>query len=697
MRTIAFINPPFASVYRPSIALTQLRHVAEHEAGIPATIYDLNLAIAELVGVDLYEGIGNRHYMQGFGDWLFRSLAYPDTPDNETEYFGRMYPERPPGDGPAAGWTRHSDQARRMARLRPAIYAGIERYLDEHRLAEYDIVGLTSMFSQNMACFAIARLLKERNQGTIVIMGGANCEDPMGSAIRDNVEWVDYVFSGPSISSFREFLSNRKRGLAAPIPGVLASPAHADSNPDPDDRIGKRNDIDEPVTLDYDSYLDQFDRHFPHSKVRPSLLFETSRGCWWGERSQCTFCGLNGNGMDYDSMSPARAVAHISELFRYQGRVRFLCGVDNILPRSFVAHVLPLLRTPPDMSLFFEVKVGLTDADMVTLVKAGVRTIQPGIESLATSTLRLMRKGTTAFQNLMFLRTARTIGLRPDWLILVGFPGEQEAVYEKYLRDLPLFTHLHPPGKVIPIRFDRFSAYLEEPRRYDLDLAPMKFYELAYPFRADALRDLAYYFYDVTPRPEYKRVCDRYLPAMQDIVARWQQCWRACPGPQLRLVDGSRRPDGAVVLDSRGGQLRFHELNGAGLALLDALRRPLRLAHAAERVGITDDHAAEELNSLRARGLIFAERDKYLSLLTGALDLHPEDPRPEAGRRTPAEPGHPAPTGTRVRRRTGPGSPPGSTAVPPAADPRPGSCRREQGTPAAHGGHARRPPRTTSA
>jgi hypothetical protein len=56
---------------------------------------------------------------------------------------------------------------------------------------------------------------------------------------------------------------------------------------------------------------------------------------------------------------------------------------------------------------------------------------------------------------------------------------------------------------------------------------------------------------------------------------------------------------------------------------------------------------------------------------------------------------HPAPTGTRVRRRTGSGSPPGSSAVPQAADPRPGRCRCELGTPAALGGNARRPPRTT--
>jgi hypothetical protein len=71
--------------------------------------------------------------------------------------------------------------------------------------------------------------------------------------------------------------------------------------------------------------------------------------------------------------------------------------------------------------------------------------------------------------------------------------------------------------------------------------------------------------------------------------------------------------------------------------------------------------------------------------------------RPEAGRRTPAEPGHPAPTGTHVRRRTGSGSPPGSSAVPQAADLRLGRCQYELGTPAALGDHTRRPPRTTSA
>ena len=97
MSTIALINPPFASVYRPSIALAQLAHVAQAEVGVPAQVCHLNLPIARLVGVELYEDIADNHYMQGLGDWVFRTLAYPDIEDNAEEYLGRMY-----GRGPGA-------------------------------------------------------------------------------------------------------------------------------------------------------------------------------------------------------------------------------------------------------------------------------------------------------------------------------------------------------------------------------------------------------------------------------------------------------------------------------------------------------------------------------------------------------------------------------------------------------------------
>src|SRR5271166_3588700 len=71
--------------------------------------------------------------------------------------------------------------------------------------------------------------------------------------------------------------------------------------------------------------------------------------------------------------------------------------------------------------------------------------------------------------------------------------------------------------------------------------------------------------------------------------------------------------------------------------------------------------------------------------------------RLDSGRRTAAEPGRPAPIGTRLRRRTGPGSLPGSSAAQQAVAPHSGRCPCGPGTPAEPQDHARRPPRTTSA
>jgi magnesium-protoporphyrin IX monomethyl ester (oxidative) cyclase len=589
--------------------------VAEQEFGITAEIFYLNMAIAKAVGLDLYDEVAEGwHYMRGLGDWLFRSIAFPDIADNSDAYLATIYPD---------GDKRLTEFKDRIASLPAVIGDALAAYVAEHDLASYDLVGLTSMFSQNMASFAVARIVKESNPGALVIMGGANCEHPMGAVIAENVHWVDYVFSGPAITSFRQFLRCWQQDAPViPIPGVLEHRGHTrPSLPlvtgSPAPVVGTRNDIDEPIPLDYDGYLAAVDHYFPDHGIAPALLFETSRGCWWGERSQCTFCGLNGTGMTYTAMSPGQAVAHISALFRYAGQIGMLEGVDNILPRSYVTDVLPLLQTPPSMSIRFEIKVGLTDRDLVTLARAGVREVQPGIESLATATLRLMRKGCTAFQNVMLLRGMRGVGIKPHWLLLVGFPGEQEAVYEKYEKDLPLLTHLHPPSSVFPVRFDRYSPYFDEREDYGLDLRPMVFYEFVYPFKETALADLAYYFDNNDTEAGYIQACLRHLGPLRATVSRWRGLWDRpdqAP-PQLRLIEETRSVDGALILDSRTGQREFRAVSTPGVRLLAALGRPLDLAHASERAGLNSEQGGIEMRRLVEAGLVFAERGRYLSLV----------------------------------------------------------------------------------
>ncbi len=77
------------------------------------------------------------------------------------------------------------------------------------------------------------------------------------------------------------------------------------------------------------------------------LLFETSRGCWWGAKAHCTFCGLNGATMTFREMGIASARRTIEEIVeRYSGRVSRFASVDNIIPESYVSDLLPELNIP---------------------------------------------------------------------------------------------------------------------------------------------------------------------------------------------------------------------------------------------------------------------------------------------------------------------------------------------------------------
>src|SRR5205807_8166536 len=130
------------------------------------------------------------------------------------------------------------------------------------------------------------------------------------------------------------------------------------------------------------------------SSVVPSLLFETSRGCWWGAKSHCTFCGLNGGAMAFRSKSSGRVMEELNYLVD-KWHIDQVEAVDNILDMKYSNNVLPALAlSPRPVHLFYEVKANLTRKQVQMLQRAGVRRIQPGIESLSDHVLQLMRKGT---------------------------------------------------------------------------------------------------------------------------------------------------------------------------------------------------------------------------------------------------------------------------------------------------------------
>jgi len=264
------------------------------------------------------------------------------------------------------------------------------------------------------------------------------------------------------------------------------------------------------------------------------------------------------------------------------------------------------------MDIFYEVKADLSEQDMAVLAKARVTRIQPGIESLATSTLKLMKKGTSAIQNVNFLKMAADYGVQPFWNLLVGFPGEGADVYKRYTEFLPSLVHLEPPSGVYPVRFDRYSPYHTQAKSYGLDLHPMEFYSFVYPFDESSLVDFAYYFSDRNLLAEYFTTIAQWLGKLQPLIKQWHARWKDFKlPPRLRFSHG---PEG--IYDSRSGTVVYHSVGELGTALLHFLSKPARMdgvfrAFSAE----SETDVSDSIALLRKKGLIFEEGDRMISLV----------------------------------------------------------------------------------
>jgi magnesium-protoporphyrin IX monomethyl ester (oxidative) cyclase len=627
---IKLVNMPFANLNTPSIALTQLKSVVSRRFGgsVDVEIQYLNHDFVNVMGVPAYEFVANSlpGHVAGLGEWLFRRIAFPELPDNRDEYAERYahHLQSVPGMALAA----------MLGPFRDGLPEILDGLIDKYGLAEADILGATSMFFQTLPCLALMRRLRLRNPRLIFVMGGANCEGTMGIELVCNIQGLDFVFSGHALVSFPQFVGHvlhAEMDACHRIDGVFSrrnsrSISCTAGGADPriltwgtlraQDQlsgiaeIGRELDINCEVSLDYTDFLRSYQEKISlrENKPKPMLMFETSRGCWWGERAHCTFCGLNGGTMVYRAMKPSLALRTIQSLISsYGSAVDLLQCVDNIMPKEYVNEVFAKLSVPDNIKIFYEVKSDLSAAQLRILSHGGVRQVQPGVEALATASLKLMRKGTTAFRNLRFLADCDAEGVEPSWNLLIGFPGETGEIYESYVKLLPTLFHLPPPSGVFPVRFDRFSPYFAQQREYGLDLAPYDFYALCYPFAPLVLMNMAYYFQDLNYTARYFGDTALWLAPLQELVRRWRGLWSSSnTRPSLLFRP---RGTGGQVSDTRTGQALTVILSTEGAQLLQELREPTLVEHLSpERRAV--------LPELLDAHLLFAERGRVMSLVS---------------------------------------------------------------------------------
>lgn len=438
----------------------------------------------------------------------------------------------------------------------------------------FDIIGITTTFFQNGAALALAKTIKDRWPDKLIILGGANCDGEMGRALLDNFAFLDCVFSGEVDHDVPEFIGRIHAG--EPLDGVkglhcrLADGRILDGPPSE-----PLQDMDSLPIPDFDDWVEERKLFNLFDEEHLRLPLESSRGCWWGAKHHCTFCGLNANGMAYRQKTPERFQAELQAIVRRYG-ARFLFMADNILSTKYYKTFMKWAKEEGiDVDFFYEIKANMSREQVLALSEAGVTLVQPGIEHFSSSILSLMKKGIRGIQNIAFLKYAAEHGVSTTYSILAGFPGEDPREYGRLARELPKLFHLSPPTAVIEIEFHRFSPYHNDPSAFGIRLRPHKKYSYVFPFDEATRAKLAYQFEVAGRKPDDLT----YLTRISDEVNRW----RAVYQPGRCTLTWERDDDEIVIRDHRPDfEERVVRLREYAVPAFLALDDPTTLSRAVE-------------------------------------------------------------------------------------------------------------------
>ena len=629
MTDVLLVSMPFGTVFCPSLGLSLLSASLAEEP-ISVMVRYFTIRFSEIIGQVTYEHIAVKGpYVQQelAGEWIFSHALIGQTKHDVERYIDEVLVKR---QGQMAGRPVRQSDVRTILRVRSRVLPFLDDCLHEIVRINPRIIGFTSVFQQHVASLALARRLKDVLPETFVVFGGANCEGPMGAETLRQFPFVDAVVSGEGDLVVPCLVRRVLNGESVSgLPGVRSRDQLAQeflcgsfSNAP---SVQRMDDLPYP---DYTEYMAQFKASRLAREWLPFVLAETSRGCWWGQRKHCTFCGLNGKTMSFRSKSPARALDELVWLSsRYPGSD--IQVVDNILDLGYFKTLLPELAARGlRFDLFYETKSNLKKDQVRLLRAAGVSSIQPGIESFSDAVLKLMEKGVSAIQNVQLLKWCKEIGVEVLWNFLWGFPGEPPAEYHCMTGLVPALAHLAPPSAISRLRLDRFSPNFNESERLGFrDVRPLRSYHYVYGLPESALANLAYFF---DYRYRDPQTPDVYVSPLIRALKRWQ---RVHAQTDLLAVDIDEclflwdlRPDVAA-----GASRPVTVLEGLDRRLYLACDSASHIDHlvavASEGgVPVTVAEVARRLAPLAVAGLMMQSGGLYLSLAIPLGEYRPSPP-----------------------------------------------------------------------
>lgn len=568
---IHLVNMPFGQITHPSLALGLIQAQLDG-ANMNSRSFYLNLHLARIIGFEKYHAISMSNVQ--IGEWFFAGEAWENPPaliDPIT--FIQLHGLETPRD------KKEREKIAGLQKIRLDVIPGfLEMSIEQlEKEGELRTIGFSCTFFQTLSSLALGRRIKKKHPGVKLVYGGAAFHGVMGRELIEKCKWIDAVSTGEADDIIVElFGALDKKEAPAGLQGVFYRDRNGDVRHGKPAKPVDKKTFEGLPPADFDDFFKtsaQFGiLNDPGWRKRAVIPFETSRGCWWGQKSQCTFCGLNGNHMEHRQKSAMQVCdALVRHLEKYP--VRSFVATDNNPAMSAFRELIPELKKKlNDVEICFSVKANLGREQIKSLAEAGVTSLGPGIESLSTHLLKRMRKGVNVLDNIFFLKCCREYGIHPRWNILMRVPGEEPGDYIEMEALIPKLFHLEPPFGHGKIQCHRFSPYFAERENlFAENIRPESWYEALFPSEEIDLSRVAYTF-----KADWKNVLDdNVYQGVMETISSWREIWTKKDEKPV-LVAYSTGKENVSIKDTRTGELKIHRLDAVESFIYSAIADPAK-------------------------------------------------------------------------------------------------------------------------
>ncbi|MFA5163749.1 MAG: radical SAM protein [Patescibacteria group bacterium] len=337
----------------------------------------------------------------------------------------------------------------------------INKYVEQIVDGGYGVVCFSVTAASKLSSLELARSIKKRNKGIIIIFGGTLFFDRNFIKVILSDASVDIVACGEgevTLSELARLIENKEhldacRGIAFKNKGIRVNPERP--------LIG---DLDDLPFLDFSQLpLSNYDD-------KGHVAFLSSRGCW----QQCVFCSSRTFWAGYRRMSAKRIFDEIHFHYKNNDEVRHIDFLDLMFNGD-----IEELNSFCDLMIGSELKgricwaanaiirPEMTPALLNKMKAAGCKHLIYGIESGSQKVLNLMKKRYRIEDADIVIKATHEAGIVVTANFMFGFPGESEEDFGQTLgflkRNARYLDRAYPSRTFCALEEDSYlHAHLEE-------------------------------------------------------------------------------------------------------------------------------------------------------------------------------------------------------------------------------------------